>query len=119
MTANAVSADYELPQPEIAPPTAAAADTPTAQNGLAPARDPQNSQTASGPRPTVETLTVNLKRSYWTTQPNGSYEVAVEATFQPDRAFSSARNLDAVHRLLAQRLDVYLGSAPSTPNGGS
>ncbi len=117
MTANPAT-DYELePQVETTPSTARATDTP--QNGVVPAGKDQNSQMASGPRPTVETLTVSLKRSYWTAQPNGSYEVAVAATFQPDHAFSSARNLDAVHRLLAQRLDVYLGSEPSTPNGGS
>jgi len=117
MTPNAAT-DYEMEPPvETQPSSAAATDAP--QNGPAPTAGAQNGQTASGPRPTVETLTVSLKRSYWTAQPNGTYEVAVAATFQPDHTFSSARNLDAVHRLLAQRLDVYLGSEPATPNGGS
>lgn len=75
---------------------------------------------AGGPRPQVESLTVSLRRSYWTTSPRGSYEVTLAASFAPDRAHSTPQNLDAVHAALARRLDSYLGSPeePHTPNGG-
>lgn len=77
----------------------------------------------SGPRPTPQTVTVSLRREMWTENPRGTYEVAVSITVAPDTAHTAAANLDVVHRLLKQRLDIFLdhdaGTASITPNGGT
>jgi hypothetical protein len=97
-------ADYELPA--------------TAANGQRPEA---RSAPLSLVRPTVQTLSVTLKRQVWTERPRGTYEVAVSATCEPDRSQNTPANLDALHGVLRRRLDDYLdGYTPcSTPNGGA
>ena len=104
---DAARADYELPHGHT---------DGHSPNGTSQAQTAATTTQTAGPRPTPQLITVTLRRQIWTEQPRGTYEIAVSETVTPDPAFRSADNLDALHRLLSQRLDSYLGAAVAQPS---
>lgn len=64
-------------------------------------------------RPITREIRIQMKRQVWTAHPRGLYEIQAGLTVEPDPLYSTAENMDRVHRQLRSSLETYMAEALS------
>ena len=66
----------------------------------------------AGPVPRATSLRVSVRRTVWTENPRGSWEVAAGGDYEMDPAHTVRANLDRIFALCRGRVEAWISELP-------